>query len=120
MRTAKGTVELGFTRYDRPRLKRALRGATEARDFRRLQAVLLIAQGRPIAEVAQITCASKRSVYGWLQRYLRHHRVEDLTERPRPGRPTTAGVITDECIRRELAKNPMTLDYSTTTWTVRT
>jgi transposase len=120
MRIAQGPSELGFTRYDRPRLEKALRGATEARDFRRLQAVLLIAQGRPIAEVARITCASKRSVYGWLQRYLRHHRVEDLTERPRSGRPTTAGVITDECIRRELAKNPMTLGYSTTTWTVRT
>lgn len=120
MRTAKGPAELGFTRYDRPRLKKALRGATEARDFRRLQAILLIAQGRPVAEVAQITCASTRSVYGWLRRYLRRHRAEDLTERPRSGRPTTAEVITDECIRRELAKDPMTLGYSTTTWTVKT
>ena len=75
MRTAKGPVELGFTRDDRPRLKKALRDATEARDFRRLQAVLLIAQGRPIAEVAQIACASKRSVYGWLRKYLERHRV---------------------------------------------
>jgi transposase len=120
MRTAKGPIELGFTRYDRPRLKKALRGATEVRDFRRLQAVLLVAQGRPIAEVAQITCASKRSVYGWVQRYLRRHRVEDLIEQPRSGRPTTAEVITDERIQGELAKNPMTLGYSTTTWTVKT
>ncbi len=120
MRTAKCPSELGFTRYDRPRLEKALRGATEARDFRRLQAVLLIAQGRPVAEVAEITCASKRSVYGWLRRYLGRHHVEDLTERPRSGRPMTAGCITDECIRRELAGSPMTLGYSTTTWTVRT
>jgi len=120
MRTAKGPAELGFTRYDRPRLKKALRGATEARDFRRLQAVLLIAQGRPIAEVAQITCASSRSVYGWLWRYLESHRVEDLTERPRSGRPAAAEAITDECIRGELAKDPMALGYSTTTWTVKT
>jgi transposase len=120
MRTAKGPTELGFTRYDRPRLKEALRGATDARDFRRLQAVLLIAQGRPIAEVAQITCVGQRSVYGWLRRYLRHHRIEDLTERPRSGRPTTAEAVTAERIRRGLAQNPMTLGYSTTTWTVRT
>ena len=120
MRIANGPTELGFTRYDRPRLERALRGATEARDFRRLQALLLIAQGRAIAEVAEITCASKRSVYGWLRRYLGRHRVEDLTERPRSGRPTTAEVITDERIGHELAKDPMTLGYSTTTWTVRT
>jgi transposase len=120
MRIGKDPTELGFTRYDRPRLEKALRGVTEARDFRRLQAVLLVALGRDIAEVAQIACASKRSVYGWLKRYLRRHRVEDLTERPRSGRPMTAEVITDERIRRELAKNPMTLGYSTTTWTVKT
>jgi transposase len=120
MRTAKGPTELGFTRYDRPRLEKALRGATEARDFRRLQAVLLIARGRPIAEVAEITCVSKRSVYVWLRRYLRRHQVEDLTERPRSGRPTSAEAITDDRIRRKLAESPMTLGYSTTTWTVRT
>jgi len=120
MRTAKAPAELGFTRHDGPRLKKALHGATEARDFRRLQAVLLIAQGRPIAEVAQITCASRRSVYRWLWRYLESHRVEDLTERPRSGRPAAAGAIADECIRGELAKDPMALGYSTTTWTVKT
>jgi transposase len=120
MRTAKGPAELGFTRHDRPRLKRALHSATEARDFRRLQAVLLIAEGRPVAEVAQITCASKRSVYGWLRRDLRDHRVEDLTERPRSGRPAVTEAMTDECIRRELARSPMALGYSTTTWTVKT
>jgi transposase len=120
MRTAKGPAELGFNRFDRPRLTKALRRATEVRDFRRLQAVLLIAQGRSVAEAAQITCASRRSVYGWLGRYLRRHRVEDLTERPRSGRPTTAEVITDERIRHELARDPMALGYSTTTWTVKT
>jgi transposase len=120
MRIAKGPAELGFTRFDRPRLTKALRRATEARAFRRLQAVLLIAQGRSVAEAAQITCASRRSVYGWLAKYLRHHRVEDLTERPRSGRPPTAEVITNETIRRELAKDPMGLGYSTTIWTVKT
>jgi transposase len=120
MRTPKGPAELGFTRHDGPRLREALHGVTDARDFRRLQAVLLVAQGRPVAEVAQIACASTRSVYGWLRRYLRDHRVEDLTERPRPGRPAVAEAITDECIRRELARSPMTLGYSTTTWTVKT
>src|SRR3954463_5219761 len=120
MRTAKGPTELGFTRHDPPRLKKALRGATDARDFRRLQAVLLVAQGRPVAEVAQIACASARSVYGWVRRYLSDHRAEALTERPRSGRPPVAGAITDECIRRELAESPMALGYSTTTWTVKT
>jgi transposase len=120
MRIAKGPAELGFTRYDRTRLTKALRGATQARGFRRLQAVLLVARGRPIAEVAPIACASRRSVYVWLERYLKAHRVEDPIERPRSGRPTTAEVITDERIRRELAEDPMALGFSTTTWTVKT
>ena len=49
-----------------------------------------------------------------------HEIAEDLTERPRSGRPPAAEAITDECIRRELAKSPMSLGYSTTTWTVKT
>lgn len=119
MRTTKSPDELGFTRRDRVRLEKALRAASDARDFRRLQAVLLVAQGRSIAEVAQITCASQRSVYGWLRKYLDGHHVADLLERPRPGRPVAAEMITDECIRRELHKNPVALGYSATTWTVK-
>jgi len=119
MRTSKGPRELGLTRRDCLRLEKALRDASDARDFRRLQAVLLIAQGRPVGEVAQITCVSKRSIYGWLRRYLVGHRVDDLMERPRSGRLTTAEVITVERIEHELHKDPMTLGYSTTTWTVK-
>jgi transposase len=119
MRTTKSPAELGFSRRDRLRLEKALRAASDARDFRRLQAVLLVAQGRSIAEVAQITCASERSVYGWLRRYLGGHNVADLIEQPRSGRPAVAEMITDECIRRELHKDPVTLGYSSTTWTVR-
>jgi transposase len=119
MRTIKSPDELGFTRRDRLRLKQALRTASDARDFRRLQAVLLVAQRRSLAEVAQITCASERSVYGWLRRYLGGHHVADLMEQPRSGRPVAAQMITDECIRRELYKDPVTLGYSSTTWTVK-
>src|SRR3954454_2163049 len=119
MRTAKGPHELGLSHNDRRRLKQALRSATDARDFRRLQAVLLVAQGRSIADVAQVAFVSSRSIYAWLGKYLKHHRVEDLLERPRSGRPPAAEVITDECIKRELAKDPTALGYSTKTWTVR-
>jgi transposase len=119
MRTSKRPAELGLTRRDRLRLEKAMRAVSAARDFRRLQAVLLTAQGRPIGDVAQITCASKRSVHGWLRRYLVAHRVDDLMEQPRSGRPTVAEAITDERIHHELDKDPMTVGYSTTTWTVK-
>jgi transposase len=119
MRTTRSPAELGFTRRDRVRLEKASHTACDARDFRRLQAVLLVAQGRSIAEVAHITGASERSVYGWRRRYLDGHRVGDLGERPRSGRPAAAMIITDEWLRRELRQNPVTLGYSATTWTVK-
>src|SRR5689334_5319755 len=95
MRTSKGPVELGFTRHDRPRLKKALHAATEARDFRRLQAVLLVAQGRPGGGGGQITCARQRSVYGWARRYLRDHRVGDPPQAPPWRGPAAAEGITN-------------------------
>jgi transposase len=93
-------------------------GADAARDFQRLQSVLLIAQGRSFAEVVRITCADRRSIYRWVRRYLCSHRAEDLAERPRSGRPSASGTIPDACIRRELARSPTELGYSATTWTV--
>jgi transposase len=119
MRTTQSPAKLGFTRRDRVRLEKASHASSDAREFRRLQAVLLVAQGRSIAEVALITGASERSVYGWRRRYLDSHHVADLRERPRSGRPAAAQMITDEWIRRELPKNPVTLGYSATTWTVK-
>jgi transposase len=94
-------------------------GADAARDFQRLQSVLLIAQGRSFAEVVRITCADRRSIYRWVRKYLSSHRVEDLADRPRSGRPSASGAIPDECIRRELARSPTGLGYSATTWTVK-
>jgi hypothetical protein len=47
--------------------------ATELRFFRRLQAVLLVARGFPVAEVARITGAKPDAVYHWLRLFLRTH-----------------------------------------------
>jgi hypothetical protein len=55
MRKAKSPAELGFNRYDVQRLKKALKQAVDRRVFQRVQAVLLVAQGRGIREVADIS-----------------------------------------------------------------
>jgi transposase len=117
MRHAKTPKELGFTPYDRRRLAKALKGVSDARLYRRLQAVLLVARGRPVGEVAQIAGVSLRSVYHWVESYLRDHRTDDLQDRPRSGRPPAAGTITDECIAAEHRKDPGQLGYSATGWT---
>jgi transposase len=118
MRIAKSPSELGFNRYDEPRLKKALEHATDNRLFQRLQAVLLVAQGLTADEVAVIEDVSVQAVYNWVYRYLDRHQVASLRNMPRSGRPPTAQKITDARILRELRRNPLQLGYRTTVWTV--
>lgn len=118
MRQAKSPTELGFTGHDRRRLTKALRQCREARAYRRIQAVLLIAEGRPVSDVAKITTASVRTVYQWVAWYLREHRVEILNDLPKAGRSRVATAITDERIEKELGRDPLELGYNTTIWTV--
>ena len=83
MRIAKSPSELGFNRYDEPRLAKALERATDKRFFQRLQAVLLVAQGLTADEVAVIESVSAQAVYNWVYRYLDQHQVASLQDLPR-------------------------------------
>ena len=118
MRRTRTPAELGFDRYDPTRLARAMDRATEARVFRRLQAVLLIALGWTVIQVARITRLRPWAVYFWMRRYLKAHQPEALADAPRSGRPLAARAITDARILRELRRDPLRLGYNTTGWTV--
>ena len=120
MRKALSSSERGFTAHDRPRLSRALTQTAIARVFRRIQAVLLIAEGRTVGEAAQITGFSLQSVYNLVHRYLQSHQVESLHERPHTGRPPDASELTAAQIVRELRRSPLRLGYRTNVWTVET
>lgn len=88
------------------------------RDYRRIQAVLLVARGRSVSEVGRITGVKPATVYDWVRRYLRAHRPDDLADAPRSGRPRAAAAITDARIVRAFRRDPLRLGYSTTGWTV--
>lgn len=118
MRTRRKPAELGLDGRDRGRLGRALRRIRELRTYRRVQAVLALARGHSVREVATLTATSCRAVYQWLNRYLRRHRVEDLRDAPHQGRPVAAAVITDARIVREFKKDPTRLRYRSSDWTV--
>jgi hypothetical protein len=94
MRIAKRPAELGFNRYDVPRLKKALKRVPDKRLFQRVQAVLWVAQGHAISEVAELTSVSVQTVYNWLKLYLERHHVAMLADAPRSGRPLAAPRIT--------------------------
>jgi winged helix-turn helix protein len=70
MRKAQGPAQRGLTRYDRVRLQRALQHAEDVLVYRRAQALLLVAEGRTLAEAAHVTGLSRPSVYFWLKRYV--------------------------------------------------
>jgi len=118
MRRARTTIELGFDHFDRQRLTRACTRATDLRLFRRLQAVLLVARGVPVAEVARMTGATGDAIYDWVRRYLRTREPGCHCDAPRSGRPRIAGRITDDRIVREFRRDPLRLGYNTTGWTV--
>jgi transposase len=119
MRTAKRPSELGLNQYDISRLTAALQRVTDARLFQRIQAVLWVAQGETVSEVAALTGVSGQTVYNWLQRYLAGHQVAALADAPRSGRPVTAPQIAAPQILAHLHCNPLHLGYRTTVWSVK-
>jgi len=119
MRTVKSPVELGFNRYDKLRLKQAVKQAANNRTFQRGPAVLLVAQGRAINEVAPIAGVSLQTVYNWVNLYLASHQVAALEDLPRSGRPLTAKPLTSARLLREVRRSPLRLGYRTTVWTVQ-
>lgn len=118
MKRAATSIEHGFTVRDRQRLAQALNHAETARVFRRLQAVLLIAQGRGVRDVTTVTGLARSSVYYLVKHYLQTHQVTGLHDSARSGRPRVALAATDERILRELNRSPLSLGYRTNVWTV--
>lgn len=111
--------KLGFTGHDRNRLSKALNKTTDARLFRRIQAVLLIAQGRSFPETSQICGLSRSNIYYLVKRYLQCHQIASLQDGDRAGRPREATAITNKRILTQLKRNPLKLGYRTNVWTVR-
>ncbi len=119
MRKPATPAERGLTANDQRRLARALAEAREARLYRRLQAVLLVAEGRSVADAAHVTGLSRRAVYHLIKSYVALHQVKVLCDRPRAGRPAVAQAVTPARILRELDRSPLALGYRTNVWTVK-
>jgi len=118
MQRANRASKHGFDSSDRRRLAQALERAPDVRTFRRLQAVLLLAQGWAVQDVARVTGARRWAICAWRRRYLRTHQPHSLSDAARSGRPAAAPGITDARIIRELRRDPFRLGYNTTGWTV--
>lgn len=109
-----------FTDTDRRRLAAVARATRKVRLFRRVQAVLLVAEGtHSPAEAAHAVGASFVSVYAWCRAYLEgRHLPDPLAERPRTGRPRKAvQEVSDARLEAELARSPQACGYQSAGWT---
>jgi transposase len=104
--------------HDRRRLWAALGRADDVRLFRRLQAVLLVCDGRSVTEAGRVTRLTRQSVHAAIGRYLQSRRADDLRDAPRSGRPPAAATLTRARIAREVRRDPLRLGYMATEWTV--
>ena len=106
-----------FTHHDRRRLAAALRRVRDARHCRRLQAVLLVAEGRQVGAVAALLKASRRWVTKALARYRQHRDPDDLAEQPRAGRPPLAPALARDLLTIALQADPLAFGYAASGWT---
>ena len=107
-----------FTGRDRRRLRQAMRQAASARLFRRLQAVLRVAEGESVTQAAGAASVDRSTVHRWVERYRQRRRVEDLVDVPSSGRPFQAEELDETLLAQVLAEDPREHGLLATTGTV--
>lgn len=106
-----------LTDDDRAALDEALRTTKRLRDWRRLQAVHLLATGHEAPEVAETLGCSASSVYYWADDW-RTSGLVGLFERPHSGRPHRLDSAAEADLHHLLSEEPQAHGYASTEWTV--
>src|SRR3954469_18690089 len=103
---------------DRKRLAAALETAGEARVYRRVEALLLVAEGQSVAEGPRRCRVDRSSVHRWLAKCGVGRDAAALVDRPRSGRPRQSSRLTPRRLAAVLARDPRRCGYLATSWTV--
>lgn len=86
-----------------------------------MQALLWLAAGETVAEVADRLQVGRRTVYYWAERFHQRHDLDlisRLQDAPRSGRPPTASGVIEPLIDAVIDQDPRALGYHATGWTV--
>ena len=86
--------------------------------YRRVEALLLVAEGQTVAEAARRCHVDRSSVHRWLGRYGARRDATALADRPRSGRPRQSSRLTPRRLATVLARDPRRCGYQATSWTV--
>jgi transposase len=111
--------ETKLSKRERRQIREKLRQTRDARQYRRLLAILEQDAGTPIVEIARRLNVSRQSVHSWVARYCEQRHVDDLCDAPRSGRPARADDAFDAVLRTLLMLPPGRFGYHATHWTVR-
>src|SRR5947209_20602790 len=104
----------------RGELEALLARTPSAREWCRARALLWLAEGRSVAEVADLLLVSRQSVYNWADRFERREDLDlraRLRDAPRSGRPPTASGVIDPLIGEGIDREPRELGHRSTDWT---
>lgn len=112
------SVGRALGRADQRRLLQALGEARDARLYRRLQALVEVADGEPIAVVARRLRVERSTVHRWVERYRAEREPARLADAERSGRPSAAAELTEQRLKRLLASDPRSYGVDANAWTV--
>ncbi len=102
---------------ERAALEAGQRPVRRVREWRRLQAVRLLADGQEASAAAQAVGCSVSAVYYWAEAW-REQGLAGLAEGPHDGRPRRLDARAEAEVARLLADDPQAHGYMATDWTV--
>lgn len=111
-------MEWKLTAKQKRKLQRSLGQVRDAREYRRLFALLEVARGGRVGEVARKLGVTRQSVHNWLGRYRGGGRLVGLRDARRTGRPSLWTGRLDKALRKALAQPPNRCGYQAGNWTV--
>jgi transposase len=91
-----------------------------AKERCRAQAVLWLAEGEAVEQVAELLHVSRQTIYNWAERFQERRGLDlhsRLVDAPRHGRPPSALGIIDPLIAEVIDNDPRDLGYHSTVWT---
>jgi transposase len=110
--------DLPLTPRQRLQLERQLRDTADAGVFRRTLALLEVAQGRPVSQVARLLRTSRVSIYHWLRRYRQTATASCLLDHRGGNNPTLWSPELQSAFQATLTHRPDHFGYPALNWTI--